>query len=91
MCKDGFYYSTRDEEPNEKDIEQKCPFCENPIGSIKEKRRIIPVKRNNYFRILTQDEFDLKKKREFIFSLTDKRLHSLSINCDYFNISRFWN
>ena len=65
MCKDGYYYSTRDDEPNEKDIEQKCPFCEEAIGSIKEKRRTIPVKRANYFRILTQDEFDYKKKRDF--------------------------
>ena len=65
MCKDGYYYSTRDEEPNEKDIDQNCPFCEEPMGSIKEKRRTIRVKRNNYFRILTQDEYDYKKKRGF--------------------------
>ena len=26
MCKEGYYYSTRDEEPNEKDIDQICPF-----------------------------------------------------------------
>ena len=65
MCNEGYYYSTRDEEPNEKDIGQNCPFCEEPIGSIKEKRRIIPVKRNNYFRILTQNEYDYKKKRDF--------------------------
>ncbi len=67
MCKEeeGYYYSTRDEEPNEKDLNQICPFCQQPMGSMKNKRRTIPVKRDNYFRILTQEEYDYKKKREF--------------------------
>lgn len=65
MCGNGYYYSTRDEEPNEKDLNQKCPFCEEPIGSKKEKKRIVPVKRDNYFRVLTQEEYNNKKKREF--------------------------
>ena len=46
-------------------LNKNVTFCEEPIGSIKEKRRTIPVKRVNYFRILTQDEFDYKKKRGF--------------------------
>ena len=67
MCKEeeGYYYSTRDEEPNEKDLDEKCPFCREPIGSIKNKRRTIPVKRDNYFRLLTQEDYDYKKRREF--------------------------
>ena len=65
MCKDGYYYSTRDEEPNEKDIDEICPFCELPLGSIKDKKRIVPVKRDNYFRVLTKTEFEYKKKRDF--------------------------
>ena len=46
MCKEeeGYYYSTRDEEPNEKDLDEKCPFCREPIGSIKNKRRTIRLK-----------------------------------------------
>ena len=35
------------------------------MGSIKEKRRIAAVKRDNYFRILTQDEFEYKQNRKF--------------------------
>ena len=65
MCKDVYYYSTRDEEPNEKDLDEKCPFCEEPMGSRKDRKRIVPVKRNNYFRILSQTEFDYKMKRDF--------------------------
>ena len=65
MCRDGYYYSTRDGEPNEKDLDVKCPFCEEPMGSKKEKRRIVAIKRDNYFRILTQDEFDYKQNRKF--------------------------
>lgn len=65
MCKDGYYYSTRDEEPNTKDLDVKCQFCEEPIGAIKDRTRIIPVKRDNYFRILTQEEYEYKQKRDF--------------------------
>ena len=65
MCKDGFYYSTRDEEPNDKDLDVKCPNCEESMGSKKDRTRTIPIKRENYFRILTQEEYDLKIKRGF--------------------------
>ena len=65
MCKDGYYYSTRDEEPNIKDLNVKCQFCEEPMGAIKDRTRIIPVKRDNYFRILTQEEYEYKQKRDF--------------------------
>ncbi len=51
MCKEeGYYYSTRDEEPNEKDLDEICPSCQESLGSIKDKRRTILVKRENYFR-----------------------------------------
>ena len=66
MCEKAYYYSTRDEEPNEKDLNNTCPYCGEPVGSKKEKTRTIPVKRENYFRILlSQEEYDYKKKREF--------------------------
>ena len=65
MCSDGYYYSTRDEEPNEKDLNEKCPFCDEFMGSRKEKKRVVPVKRENYFRVVTQKEFEYKKKRYF--------------------------
>ena len=68
MCKEeeGYYYSTRDEEPNEKDLNQICPFCQQPMGSMKNKRRTIPVKRDNYFRLFTQEDYDIKKRENFM-------------------------
>jgi hypothetical protein len=65
MCQDGYYYSARDDEPNEKDLNEKCPYCEKPVGSKKDGRRVISVNRENYFRVLTKEEFEYKKKRGF--------------------------
>ena len=62
MCKDGYYFSTRDEEPNDKDLNNKCPLCDEPIGSKKDRLRTVPIKRDNYFRVVTQEEYNYKKK-----------------------------
>ena len=40
MCEKTYYYSTRDEEPKEKDLNNTCPYFGEPVGSKKEKTRI---------------------------------------------------
>ena len=65
MCDEGYYFSTRDEEPNEKELNAKCPKCQKPIGTKKEGRRVISIKRDNYFRVLTKDEYNYKYENEF--------------------------
>ena len=65
MCKDGYYYSTRDGEPNDKDLNNKCPLCDEPIGSKKDRLRTVPIKRDNYFRIVTKEENERKKNTKF--------------------------
>ena len=65
MCDEGYYYSTRDEEPNAKDLNAKCQKCKKPMGTIKDGRRIIPIKRDGYFRVLTKEQYEYKYNREF--------------------------
>ena len=67
MCKNecGYYYSTRDDEPSDSDLNKKCDLCQESVGSVKDRTRTIAVKRENYFRILKKDDYDYKHKREF--------------------------
>ena len=66
LCSNGgYYHSIKGGIPGPKHLDLKCKSCGEKIGSFKNERGfIMPIKRENYFRILkTQEEKDKEAER----------------------------
>jgi len=67
LCKNGFYHSVPTDFPGFDERNKKCPNCTKEIGSKysedEDIKKIVIVKRENYFRIFKDDE-EIEKLRE---------------------------